>query len=68
VQRVSLSAASAAGVSFLHDRTRRSRRHRPQALELKIEHRDLDLAIERLSGDAVADELTVKRLKNASCG
>jgi hypothetical protein len=31
--------------------------------ELKIEHRDLDLAIERLSGDAVADELTVKRLK-----
>lgn len=31
--------------------------------ELKIEHRDLDLAIERLAGDAGADELTVKRLK-----
>ena len=31
--------------------------------ELKIEHRDLDLAIEHLSGDATADELTVKRLK-----
>ena len=31
--------------------------------ELKLEHRDLDLAIERLTGDAAADELTVKRLK-----
>ena len=31
--------------------------------ELKIEHRDLDLAIERLADDAAADELTVKRLK-----
>ena len=31
--------------------------------ELKTEHRDLDLAIEQLSGDAAADELTVKRLK-----
>jgi hypothetical protein len=31
--------------------------------ELKLEHRDLDLAIERLAGDASADELTVKRLK-----
>ena len=34
-----------------------------QLAELKIEHRDLDLAIERLAGDAAADELTVKRLK-----
>jgi hypothetical protein len=31
--------------------------------ELKLEHRDLDLAIERLTADASADELTVKRLK-----
>ncbi|QNP39462.1 YdcH family protein [Lysobacter solisilvae (ex Woo and Kim 2020)] len=31
--------------------------------ELKLEHRDLDLAIERLMVDAAADELTVKRLK-----
>ena len=31
--------------------------------ELKLEHRDLDLAIERLSNDASADELTIKRLK-----
>jgi hypothetical protein len=31
--------------------------------ELKLEHRDLDLAIERLITDASADELTIKRLK-----
>ena len=31
--------------------------------ELRLEHRDLDAAIERLSGNNVADELTVKRLK-----
>ena len=31
--------------------------------ELRLEHRDLDLAIERLNNDAAADELTVKRLK-----
>ena len=31
--------------------------------ELKLEHRDLDLAIERLTADASADELSVKRLK-----
>jgi hypothetical protein len=31
--------------------------------ELRLEHRDLDLAIERLADDAAADELTVKRLK-----
>lgn len=31
--------------------------------ELRLEHRDLDLAIERLVGDASADELTIKRLK-----
>ena len=31
--------------------------------ELRLEHRDLDAAIERLAGAADADELTVKRLK-----
>jgi hypothetical protein len=31
--------------------------------ELRLEHRDLDIAIERLTGDASADELSVKRLK-----
>jgi hypothetical protein len=31
--------------------------------ELRLEHRDLDLAIERLNADAAADELAVKRLK-----
>ena len=31
--------------------------------ELKVEHRDLDGAIERLALDQAADELTVKRLK-----
>jgi hypothetical protein len=30
---------------------------------LKVEHRDLDLAIERLAADPTADELTLKRLK-----
>ncbi len=32
-------------------------------LELKTEHRDLDLAIARLQDDMQADELAVKRLK-----
>ena len=31
--------------------------------ELRLEHRDLDLAIARLQGDGDADELAVKRLK-----
>lgn len=31
--------------------------------ELRLEHRDLDAAIDRLAHDADADELTVKRLK-----
>ena len=31
--------------------------------ELRLEHRDLDIAIERLSGDVAADELAIKRLK-----
>ena len=31
--------------------------------ELKLEHRDLDLAIERLTADTSADDLSVKRLK-----
>ncbi|MEI2453202.1 YdcH family protein [Lysobacter firmicutimachus] len=34
-----------------------------QLAELRLEHRDLDAAIERLSLDPQADELTVKRLK-----
>ncbi|WP_147652975.1 YdcH family protein [Vulcaniibacterium gelatinicum] len=32
-------------------------------VELRLEHRDLDAAIERLQRDRNADELTVKRLK-----
>lgn len=31
--------------------------------ELKLEHRDLDAAIEQLTADASADELGIKRLK-----
>ncbi|NUO75652.1 YdcH family protein [Lysobacter sp. 5GHs7-4] len=31
--------------------------------ELRLEHRDLDAAIDRLAQDSDADELTVKRLK-----
>jgi hypothetical protein len=31
--------------------------------ELKLEHRDLDIAIERLQENIIADELAVKRLK-----
>jgi len=34
-----------------------------QLAELKIEHRDLDVAIERLAKDIAADELAIKRLK-----
>ena len=34
-----------------------------QLIELKTEHRDLDLAIARLQADIQADELAVKRLK-----
>ena len=32
-------------------------------VELKIEHRDLDTAIERLADDPVHDELQLRRLK-----
>lgn len=32
-------------------------------VELRLEHRDLDLAIVRLQADIQADELAVKRLK-----
>jgi hypothetical protein len=32
-------------------------------VELKTEHRDLDLAIARLQADIEADELAVKRMK-----
>jgi hypothetical protein len=31
--------------------------------ELRLEHRDLDLAIARLNDDVAADELAIKRLK-----
>lgn len=34
-----------------------------QLVELRLEHRDLDAAIERLTTDIAADELAVKRLK-----
>ncbi|WP_449284291.1 YdcH family protein [Lysobacter cavernae] len=34
-----------------------------QLAELRLEHRDLDAAIDRLVGDTDADELTIKRLK-----
>ncbi|MDN5781248.1 MAG: YdcH family protein [Luteimonas sp.] len=34
-----------------------------QLVELKTEHRDLDLAITRLQVDIQADELAVKRMK-----
>ncbi len=32
-------------------------------VELKLEHRDLDTAIERLEADPVHDELEIRRLK-----
>lgn len=32
-------------------------------MELKLEHRDLDAAIDRLQADPDTDELTIKRLK-----
>ena len=34
-----------------------------QLIELRIEHRDLDEAIERLARDPDADDLAIKRLK-----
>ena len=34
-----------------------------QLIDLRTEHRDLDAAIERLSGDTAVDELAIKRLK-----
>jgi hypothetical protein len=34
-----------------------------QLVELRIEHRDLDAAIARLSIDSASDELQLKRLK-----
>jgi len=34
-----------------------------QLSELKLEHRDLDVAIDRLGADPNADQFTVKRLK-----
>ena len=34
-----------------------------QLAELKVEHRDLDVAIARLAADIAADELAIKRLK-----
>jgi len=34
-----------------------------QLIELRIEHRDLDAAIGRLSADKASDELPLKRLK-----
>ena len=34
-----------------------------QLVELKVEHRDLDAAIERLAQSMQADEMAIKRLK-----
>ncbi|HEY1142147.1 MAG TPA: YdcH family protein [Lysobacter sp.] len=34
-----------------------------QLADLKVEHRDLDVAIARLAADIAADELAIKRLK-----
>lgn len=34
-----------------------------QLIELRLEHRDLDAAIARLTTDIAADELAIKRLK-----
>ena len=34
-----------------------------QLMELRLEHRDLNVAIARLTADRIADELAIKRLK-----
>ena len=34
-----------------------------QLVELRIEHRDLDVAIARMSGDRSCDELQLRRMK-----
>jgi hypothetical protein len=34
-----------------------------QLTQLRVEHRDLDAAIDRLAADIQADELAIKRLK-----
>lgn len=34
-----------------------------QLVELRLEHRDLDIAIERLTADIATDDLALKRLK-----
>ena len=34
-----------------------------QLMELRLEHRDLDVAIARLTADRIADELAIMRLK-----
>lgn len=34
-----------------------------QLVELRLEHRDLDAAIQRLGADSASDELQLKRLK-----
>lgn len=34
-----------------------------QLMELRLEHRDLDVAIAQLTADRIADELAIKRLK-----
>jgi hypothetical protein len=34
-----------------------------RVIELKLEHRDLDVAVERMQCDPDCDELTIKRLK-----
>lgn len=39
------------------------RQHEARLADLRIEHRDLDQAIERLDADPVGDQLTLRRLK-----
>ena len=39
------------------------RRYTAMLFELRAEHRDLDLAIERLGESKVGDEMSIKRLK-----
>ncbi|HZH43152.1 MAG TPA: YdcH family protein [Lysobacter sp.] len=46
-------------MSDVHDSVSIARR----LAELRVEHRDLDAAIDRLAQDAAADQLTLRRLK-----
>lgn len=47
----------------MHNDPAEQSRIRQRLVELRLEHRDLDSAIERLQADSQSDELAVKRLK-----